>query len=75
MKQRREVMMKLKGQRIVILGGTSGIGFGVATAAAAEEANVVIVSSKPESVTKALTRLPEGSRGSVVDLTNGRSDE
>jgi len=62
--------MKLKGQRIVILGGTSGIGFGVATAAAVEEANVVIVSSNPESVTKALARLPEGSQGSVVDLTN-----
>jgi NAD(P)-dependent dehydrogenase (short-subunit alcohol dehydrogenase family) len=62
--------MKLKGQRIVILGGTSGIGFAVATAAAAEEANVVIVSSKPESVTKALARLPEGSEGSAVDITN-----
>ena len=62
--------MNLKGQRIVILGGTSGIGFGVAEAAAAEEANVVIVSSKSERVANALARLPKGSQGSVVDLSN-----
>ena len=62
--------MTLKGQRIVILGGTSGIGFGVATAAAAEGANVVIVSSKRASVTKGIAGLPEGSQGMVVDLTN-----
>ena len=62
--------MKLNGQRIIVLGGTSGIGFGVATAAAAEGANVLIVSSKPEKVADALTKLPEGSQGQVVDLTN-----
>lgn len=62
--------MKLEGQRIVVLGGTSGIGFGVAKAAAEEGANVVIVSSKPERVANALARLPKGSQGSVVDLTN-----
>jgi NAD(P)-dependent dehydrogenase (short-subunit alcohol dehydrogenase family) len=62
--------MKLKGQRIIVLGGTSGIGFAVAKAAAAEEANVVIVSSKPERVTNAIASLPKGAQGGVVDLTN-----
>jgi NAD(P)-dependent dehydrogenase (short-subunit alcohol dehydrogenase family) len=61
--------MKLEGQRIVILGGTSGIGFAVALAAAQEKANVVIASSKAESVTNALERLPKGAQGNVVDLT------
>lgn len=62
--------MNLKGQRIVILGGTSGLGLGVAEAAAAEEANVVIVSSKSERVANALARLPKSSQGSVVDLSS-----
>ena len=62
--------MKLEGQRIVILGGTAGIGFGVAVAAAAEGANVVVVSSKPERVASALARLPKGSEGHVVNLTS-----
>lgn len=67
--------MNLKDKRIIILGGTSGIGFGVASAAAAEGARVVIASSRPENVSKALAGLPEGSQGSVVDLTNEEAVE
>lgn len=60
----------LKGQRIILLGGSSGFGLATAKAAAAEGAKVVIVSSKKESIQAALAQLPEGSEGHVVDLTD-----
>ena len=61
--------MKLEGQRIIILGGTVGIGFGVATAAADEGAQVVVVSSNPERVAQAVAKLPQGAEGHTVDLS------
>lgn len=65
--------MKLAGQRIVILGGTAGIGFGIAQEAAAEGATVVVASSKAERVQRALERLPEGAEGHTVNLTDEAS--
>lgn len=62
--------MTLKGKRIVILGGTSGLGFATAEAAAREGASVVIASGKKERVSRALSALPKGSDGHVVDVTN-----
>ncbi|WP_240421186.1 SDR family oxidoreductase [Paenibacillus periandrae] len=59
-----------KGKRVVILGGTSGIGFATAEAAAREGAYLVVVSSKKEKVDRAVSRLPEGTEGYAVDLTN-----
>ncbi|KAJ6036409.1 hypothetical protein N7540_000688 [Penicillium herquei] len=50
---------KLAGSRILILGGTSGIGFAVAEGALEYGASVVIASSKPENVEKAVSRLRE----------------
>ena len=61
--------MKLEGQRIIILGGTVGIGFGVAAAAADEGAQVVVVSSNPERVAQAVAKLPQGAEGHTVDLS------
>jgi len=61
--------MKLEGQRIIILGGTVGIGFGVATAAADEGARVVVVSRNPERVAQALAKLPPGAEGHAADLS------
>lgn len=60
--------MTLNGQRIVVLGGTSGIGLAVAEAVAARGAAVVVASSRKESVDRALAALPEGSEGHVIDL-------
>jgi NAD(P)-dependent dehydrogenase (short-subunit alcohol dehydrogenase family) len=62
--------MSLKGNRIVVLGGTSGLGFATAVAAAREGANVVVASGTEERVSRALAALPEGSQGHVVDLTD-----
>lgn len=62
--------MNLAGQRVVILGGTSGIGFATAAAAAREGADVLVVSSKDTSVERALGTLPAGAKGEAVDLTD-----
>lgn len=62
--------MDLHGQRVVILGGTSGIGLATATAAAEHGAEVTVVSRNQSSVDKALATLPAGSRGQAVDVTN-----
>ncbi len=62
--------MSLNGKRIVILGGTTGLGFAEAAAAAREGASVVVVSGTQERVSRALAALPEGSAGHVVDLTD-----
>jgi NAD(P)-dependent dehydrogenase (short-subunit alcohol dehydrogenase family) len=59
----------LKSKRVVILGGTSGLGLATARAAAAEGANVVIVSGNQTRVDAALKTLPGGSKGFAVDLS------
>ena len=56
--------MNLNGQRIVVLGGSSGIGLATAQAAAREGANVVIASSRKARIDEALTTLPNGTNGS-----------
>ncbi|KIJ48770.1 hypothetical protein M422DRAFT_28234 [Sphaerobolus stellatus SS14] len=67
-------MATLKGKSIVIFGGTSGIGFGVAHASLlSDAAEVLVVSSNPERVANAVKRLQNGNfgkgeiRGEVVD--------
>jgi NAD(P)-dependent dehydrogenase (short-subunit alcohol dehydrogenase family) len=60
----------LKQSRIVIAGGTSGIGFAVAEAAAQAGAEVIIASSNPERIATALDRLPKGTHGEAIDFTD-----
>ncbi|KAF7182278.1 hypothetical protein CNMCM7691_001757 [Aspergillus felis] len=48
---------KLSGTRVLIIGGTSGIGFAVARAALEHGASVLVASSRPEKVQSALSRL------------------
>ncbi|MEJ3659157.1 SDR family oxidoreductase [Actinomycetes bacterium KLBMP 9759] len=60
--------MGLIGERVLVLGGTSGIGLATAALAAAEGAQVVVVSSRRTSVDRALAELPAGSTGEVADL-------
>jgi NAD(P)-dependent dehydrogenase (short-subunit alcohol dehydrogenase family) len=66
MKQRSD----LRSKRIVILGGSSGIGLAVAQQASAEGANVVIASSNPARVRKAADELGAHAEGHAVDLTD-----
>jgi NAD(P)-dependent dehydrogenase (short-subunit alcohol dehydrogenase family) len=61
--------MSLQDTRIVILGGTSGLGFATAQAAAREGARVVIASSSRERVDRAVAALPARTEGFVVDVS------
>jgi NAD(P)-dependent dehydrogenase (short-subunit alcohol dehydrogenase family) len=61
--------MSLQDTRIVILGGTSGLGFATAEAAAREGARIAIASSSRERVDRAVAALPRGTEGFVVDVS------
>ncbi|MGO4290334.1 SDR family oxidoreductase [Chitinophaga sp. RAB17] len=58
----------LTGKKVMVLGGSAGIGLATAQAAAAEGALVIIVSSNQERVNKALTTLPGTAQGVALDL-------
>jgi NAD(P)-dependent dehydrogenase (short-subunit alcohol dehydrogenase family) len=62
--------MTLNGKRIVVLGGSSGIGLATAQAAAREGASVVIASSRKARVDGAVATLPTGTEGHVLDLVD-----
>jgi NAD(P)-dependent dehydrogenase (short-subunit alcohol dehydrogenase family) len=62
--------MSLDGKRVVILGGTSGIGLATARAAEREGAAVVIASSRRERLDRALASLRSGTEGEVVDVAD-----
>jgi NAD(P)-dependent dehydrogenase (short-subunit alcohol dehydrogenase family) len=64
---------ELEGKRIIVLGGSSGLGLATAKAAASEGASVIIVSSNQSRVDSALAELPEGSRGYAVDLSQEKN--
>jgi NAD(P)-dependent dehydrogenase (short-subunit alcohol dehydrogenase family) len=63
-------MENLKGKKVVILGGSSGIGLAIAKAAAAQGAELTIISSNRQRIDNALAELPANSTGFAVDLGN-----
>jgi NAD(P)-dependent dehydrogenase (short-subunit alcohol dehydrogenase family) len=63
-------IMDLRQQRVVVLGGTSGIGLATAQAAARLGAEVTVVSRRPDSVDRALAALPPGTGGQAADLAD-----
>ncbi len=65
--------MTLQGKRVVLLGGTSGIGLATARAAAKAGATLVVASSSQARVDAALQQLPAGTTGHAVDLTQEQS--
>ena len=62
--------MRLDGKRVVVLGGSSGIGLATAQAAAREGAAVVIGSSRQGRIDAALATLPADASGHAVDLAD-----
>jgi NAD(P)-dependent dehydrogenase (short-subunit alcohol dehydrogenase family) len=62
--------MDLLDQRIVVLGGTSGIGLAVAKASVAARAAVVVGSSSEARVNSAVSALGERATGEVIDLSD-----
>ncbi|SEH30449.1 SDR family oxidoreductase [Chryseobacterium culicis] len=61
-------MKTLENKKVIILGGSSGLGLATAQAAAADGAEVIIVSSNQQRIDRALATLPENSRGFAVSL-------
>jgi len=66
---------RLGDRRVVIIGGSSGIGFAVAVAALADGAQVVIGSSRQTHVEAALAKLGKGASGAVADVRQEASIE
>jgi NAD(P)-dependent dehydrogenase (short-subunit alcohol dehydrogenase family) len=60
----------LQNKRIVILGGSSGIGLAVAEQAASQGAQVVIASSNPERLQQAVKSIGGEAMGQVVDVSD-----
>jgi NAD(P)-dependent dehydrogenase (short-subunit alcohol dehydrogenase family) len=61
-------VVTLKDQRVVIIGGSSGMGYAVAEGALAEGAEVVIASSDKAKVDAAVARLGAGASGGVAKV-------
>ncbi|QIE23953.1 Glucose 1-dehydrogenase [Caballeronia sp. SBC1] len=66
---------RLDGKKVIVLGGSSGIGFAVAEYALAEGANVVIASSHAGRVHAAVTALGTNAQGQALDLTDEHAIE
>jgi NAD(P)-dependent dehydrogenase (short-subunit alcohol dehydrogenase family) len=65
----------LQNKRVVILGGSSGIGLAVAEQAASQGAKIVIASSNAERVQKAVERFGGDVQGHTVDLSDEQAGE
>jgi len=65
----------LESKRVVILGGSSGIGLAVAEAATTRGAEVIIGSSNAERVQKAIKTVGGDAQGHAVDVSDERAVE
>jgi NAD(P)-dependent dehydrogenase (short-subunit alcohol dehydrogenase family) len=70
-------MAPIVGKKVLVIGGSSGLGFGVAKAALAEGAHVIIASSSPTKLEAAAKRLGNSDRlqWHVLDLSKEESFE
>jgi NAD(P)-dependent dehydrogenase (short-subunit alcohol dehydrogenase family) len=60
----------MESKRVIVIGGTSGIGLAVARAAASDGADVTVASARQSSVRRALAELPSTANGRVLDVTD-----
>src|SRR6266850_6763969 len=70
--QQVESQAALADKRIVVLGGSSGIGFAVAQQAVAQGATAIIASSNADRVKQAVATLDAKAEGHTLDLSNER---
>lgn len=63
----------LEAKRVVVIGGSSGIGFAVAAGAMADGAQVVLGSSNADKVAAAVERLGMGASGHAIDVKDDAS--
>lgn len=66
-------MAKLDGVKVVVIGGASGVGFAVASAALEAGAKVVVGSSQAARVEAAAERFGQGASGHAVDVKDEAS--
>src|SRR6201987_2017575 len=71
-KQQIENHSELSGKRIVVLGGSSGIGLAVAQQVVALGARAIIASSNADRVKQAVATLDGKGEGDTLDLSNER---
>src|SRR5277367_6678919 len=71
-KQQIKNHWELSEKRIVVLGGSSGIGLAVAQQAAAQGTTVIIASSNADRVKQAVATLDGKAEGHALDLSNER---
>jgi NAD(P)-dependent dehydrogenase (short-subunit alcohol dehydrogenase family) len=62
-------------KRVVIVGGSSGIGLAIAEKAASQGAEVIIVSSNQERVREAAKSIGGGAQGQAVDVSDEKAVE
>jgi NAD(P)-dependent dehydrogenase (short-subunit alcohol dehydrogenase family) len=72
-KQQIENHRGLSEKRIVVLGGSSGIGLAVARQVMAQGATAIIASSNPDRVKQAVATLDGKAEGHALDLSNERN--
>jgi NAD(P)-dependent dehydrogenase (short-subunit alcohol dehydrogenase family) len=65
----------LQNKRVVVLGGSSGIGLAVAEQAAAQGAKVVVASSNAERLQKAIASIGGDAEGQAMDVSDERAVE
>jgi len=65
----------LNNQRVVILGGSSGIGLAVAQLAASKGAHIVIASSNREKIQRAIGSIPGEAQGAAFDASDEQAIE
>ncbi|HTH56042.1 MAG TPA: SDR family oxidoreductase [Cyclobacteriaceae bacterium] len=68
-----QVNRELKGKRVVILGGTAGIGKATAQAVVAAGGQIVVASSKKKNIDATVQHLGKEHEGHVVDLSEERN--
>jgi len=71
-KQQIENHWELSGKRIVVLGGSSGIGLAVAQQAVAQGATAIIASSNADRVKQTVATFDGKAEGHALDLSNER---
>jgi NAD(P)-dependent dehydrogenase (short-subunit alcohol dehydrogenase family) len=77
--RRKETLVQqgnsLQNKRVLILGGSSGIGLAVAEQAAAQGAKIVIASSNADRVQKAVESVGGNAEGHTIDLSDEQAVE
>jgi len=62
--------MSMTGNRVLLVGGTSGLGLAVARAVAERGAQPIVASRRQASVDRAVSSLPAGAAGYTVDIAS-----